>query len=53
MAHDCSPESLSGYAARHRLMNLDALREHDPRFDPGMERAQHGTPEVANCSGGG
>lgn len=42
----------SPYAERWRLAELDALRSHDSRFDPGLERDQHGTPEVKNCGGG-
>ena len=43
----------AAYDARRRLTNLDALTQHDPRFDPGNERDQHGTPEVMNCPVGG
>ena len=42
-----------GYDTRWRITQLDAHRQHDPRFDPGEEREQRGTPAVANCSGGG
>ena len=47
------PRLGQSYDDWRRLKNMDALRQHDARFDPGLERDQRGTPQVANCTQGG